>query len=232
MVARGADGIFRTEPHETHSNGGALPVTADDGQDWWTWVQDALDKERAALGPWIERQLGMFLSEWVTPLERQIKELELRLATLTGAIDVLRGRGAPGSFNVKGTFIADAVYLANDVVAFNGSSFVALKDRPGACPGDGWQLLASAGKRGARGERGLQGPCGKVRWLGLDTEKMTIKIMHSDGGTSVIPLRGIFSDVMIDRENYCIVIKMADGAEWRFSVREFFEQFNQETRGY
>jgi hypothetical protein len=42
-------------------------------------------------------------------------------------------------------------------VALNGSSFVALKDRPGDCPGDGWQLLASAGKRG---ERGLRGPIG------------------------------------------------------------------------
>ena len=45
----------------------------------------------------------------------------------------------------------------------DGSSFVALKDHPGPCPGADWQLLASRGSRGDRGlkgERGLPGPKG------------------------------------------------------------------------
>jgi len=47
---------------------------------------------------------------------------------------------------------------AGAVVALNGGSFVALKDAPGPCPGSGWQLLASQGKRGVAGEKGERGP--------------------------------------------------------------------------
>src|SRR5262245_13348602 len=68
-----------------------------------------------------------------------------------------------GSITVRGTFDATAEYRRLDVVAFNGGSFVALKDAPGPCPGPGWQLLASQGKRGiagASGERGERGPTG------------------------------------------------------------------------
>src|SRR5262245_42793069 len=68
-----------------------------------------------------------------------------------------------GSITVRGTFDATQEYRRLDVVAFNGGSFVALKDAPGPCPGSGWQLLASQGKRGvagASGERGERGPTG------------------------------------------------------------------------
>ena len=57
-------------------------------------------------------------------------------------------------------------YQALDIVALNGGSFIARKDNPGPCPGDGWQLLASQGKPGgqgkpgAAGERGERGPAG------------------------------------------------------------------------
>src|SRR5262245_10164958 len=67
------------------------------------------------------------------------------------------------SITVRGTFNETAEYRCLDVVAFNGGSFVALKDVPGPCPGSGWQLLASQGKRGvagARRERGDRGPKG------------------------------------------------------------------------
>src|SRR6516165_6242283 len=67
------------------------------------------------------------------------------------------------STTVRGTFDETADYRRLDVVARNGGTFVALKDVPGPCPGAGWQLLASQGKRGIageRGERGLPGPKG------------------------------------------------------------------------
>lgn len=64
------------------------------------------------------------------------------------------------SFSVCGTWSADGDYRAFDVVALNGSSFVARYDVPGVCPGDGWQLLASRGKTGAMGSRGDQGERG------------------------------------------------------------------------
>src|SRR5262245_49688519 len=68
------------------------------------------------------------------------------------------------SITVRGTFGATAEYRRLDVVALNGGCFIARKDAPGPCPGSGWQLLASQGKRGvagARGERGERGPKGE-----------------------------------------------------------------------
>ena len=64
------------------------------------------------------------------------------------------------SITVRGTFNETAEYRRLDVVALNGGSFVALKDKPGPCPGSGWQLVASQGKRGVAGERGERGPPG------------------------------------------------------------------------
>jgi hypothetical protein len=68
---------------------------------------------------------------------------------------------APGrdgkSLRHRGTFKEDSEYAAYDVIALNGGSFLALHDKPGACPGPGWQLLAGPGKRGVAGERGPQG---------------------------------------------------------------------------
>lgn len=60
----------------------------------------------------------------------------------------------------RGLWKVEDDYRALDVVAFNGASWVALKDEPGEPGGDGWMLLAKQGKRGPageRGERGLQG---------------------------------------------------------------------------
>src|SRR5262245_19224271 len=54
------------------------------------------------------------------------------------------GRGV----TVRGTFDEATDYQRLDIVAFNGGSFIALKDAPGPCLGPGWQLLASPGKRG------------------------------------------------------------------------------------
>ena len=65
---------------------------------------------------------------------------------------------------MRGTFNESADYRRLDVVALNGGGFVALKDAPGHCPGSGWQLLASQGKRAVlparRGKRGPPGPKG------------------------------------------------------------------------
>ena len=51
------------------------------------------------------------------------------------------------SITVRGTFDESVSYRRLDVAALNGGSFIALKDAPGPCPGAGWQLLASQGKR-------------------------------------------------------------------------------------
>jgi len=102
---------------------------------------------------------------------------------------------APGrdakSLRHRGTFKEDSEYAAFDVVALNSGSFLALHDKPGACPGPGWQLLAAPGKRGVAGERGPQGdrgpagPPGKdaatfVGW-DIDSASFTVTPVMSDG---------------------------------------------------
>jgi len=115
------------------------------------------------------------------------------------------------SITVRGTFDATAEYRCLDVVAFNGGSFIALKDAPGPCPGSGWQLLASQGKRGvagARGERGERGPKG-------------------DPGLSGVTI----CDWKIDRARYVATPVMSDGREGPpLELRALFEQFLHETR--
>jgi hypothetical protein len=70
--------------------------------------------------------------------------------------------GADGrSIVVRGTHSEDAEYSALDLVAMNGGSFIAKRDNPGPCPGDGWQLVASQGKAGKPGDRGAPGPAGR-----------------------------------------------------------------------
>lgn len=74
-------------------------------------------------------------------------------------------RGADGadgrSVTFRGAWTSDDAYQGLDVVMLNGSSFVAARDNPGACPGAGWRLLASAGGKGRPGERGPAGPAGE-----------------------------------------------------------------------
>jgi hypothetical protein len=103
---------------------------------------------------------------------------------------------------VCGTYREGGTYKYLDIVALNGGSFIARADDPGLCPGDGWQLLVSAGRagkpgpngeRGERGERGLPGSAPTiVRWE-INRASYTITPVMSDG--SAIPpinARGLF----------------------------------------
>ena len=74
---------------------------------------------------------------------------------------------------MRGTFDQCASYRRLDVVARNGGSFIALKDAPGPCPGPGWQLIASQGKRGAAGEKGERGAPGPKGDAGAATREKT-----------------------------------------------------------
>lgn len=88
------------------------------------------------------------------------------------------------SFRVRGTWDAAADYDALDVVVLNGGAFVAKRNNPGSCPGDGWQLMASQGKQGKPGERGPQGPKGDrgaaVVAMSVDDQGV-ITLVNSDG---------------------------------------------------
>ena len=109
---------------------------------------------------------------------------------------------------MRGTFNETADYRRLQVVALNGGSFVALKDKPGPCPGSGWQLIASQGKRGAAGEKGERGPRG-------DAEA---------SGATILGWK-------IDRERYVAMPVMSDGSEGpALELRELLEQFFSEVQ--
>ncbi len=86
--------------------------------------------------------------------------------------------GADGrSFAIRGTWEEAGDYRALDVVTLIGGSFVAKRDDPGACPGEGWQLMASQGKRGKPGEKGPAG----IGLRGLPGDSVTRMTVSDDG---------------------------------------------------
>lgn len=111
--------------------------------------------------------------------------------------DGLDGR----SFAVKGTWDEQAAYAALDVVATGGASFVARRDNPGACPGEGWQLLAAQGKRGQPGERGSAGAKGERGVAGPSVISATIGddglfvLTNGDGSKTTCDLYPILARV-------------------------------------
>ena len=111
---------------------------------------------------------------------------------------------------------ASVITAANgylEIVALNGSSFIAKIDEPGPCPGDGWQLIASAGKPGKpgmKGDRGEAGPKGEKGEAGLPA-------VHIVGWR-------------IDRKRYHIYPVMSDSREGKpIEMRELFVQYNEES---
>lgn len=101
-----------------------------------------------------------------------------------------QGPEGPAAYvgEARGLFDPEAEYRARDVVALNGSAFMAKIDNPGQCPGEGWMLLAQRGKRGDkgdRGEKGLEGKAGKdgAQPVGLkmDAETMEFRMILDNG---------------------------------------------------
>jgi hypothetical protein len=105
---------------------------------------------------------------------------------------------------VRGTFKDGEGYRAFDIVALNGSSFIARRDDPGDCPGAGWQLMSMQGRRGQQGQRGERGPAGPP-------------------GPAIESWR-------VDRERYQATPLMSDGSEGPLlDLRPLFEQFHTEA---
>jgi hypothetical protein len=111
---------------------------------------------------------------------------------------------------IRGTWQGDGVYAALDIVAHDGHSFIARIDRPGPCPGDGWQMLAM-GKRGKQGDRGLAGPAGPKGDAG-------------ESGPTIVSWR-------IDRASYQATPILSNGRRGApLELRELFAQYQAETR--
>jgi hypothetical protein len=101
---------------------------------------------------------------------------------------------------IRGTHSEVESYSFMDIVALNGCSFIARADDPGPCPGDGWQLIASAGKPGKPGPKGDRGERGtttivtsRFRGWKVDRENYTVIPINDDGSDGEpLPLRGLF----------------------------------------
>lgn len=105
--------------------------------------------------------------------------------------------GADGrSLDVKETYDPTKEYRHLQVVALNGASFAARRDNPGPCPGDGWQMVAAQGKRGAPGERGAKGDRGEPGQPVVDMsvdENGILTLMNGDGSKVTLDLYPLLS---------------------------------------
>jgi Collagen triple helix repeat (20 copies) len=114
---------------------------------------------------------------------------------------------------IVGTWREGEPYSFMNIVALGGSSFIARADDPGLCPGDGWQLIASAGRQGKpgpQGERGLPGTSGERGLPGITPSILGWKI---------------------DRAAYSATPIMSDGSDVEpLQLRPLFEQFHDEAR--
>jgi len=123
-------------------------ATTNDWSDWDRWLRGHLDRELGAL----HRALGQCLAEERQKIddrfERKTSEFEIKIAKLSGAVDVLRGAQPPPSakFPSVTAWRADMIYHEREVVSFNGGCYQATKDTARA-PGtsDDWTCLAASG---------------------------------------------------------------------------------------
>src|SRR5262249_29352511 len=123
------------------------------------------------------------------------------------------GRDAP-VLKICGMFNAYQKYQQFDVIEFDGSSFISVRDLdPGTVRGDsGWQLLSKNGSRGPAGEVGPRGRKGERGARGEDAPMITLWT--------------------IDRKRYRAYPTMSDGKMGApLELRPLFEQFCDEALG-
>ena len=194
------DGPQWSEPVHT-----PVPAVAktDPWAGWETWLAARLDTERGELVEIMGEVVAVLRRETAEAVEKGTAPLAGAIAELRGGLEVMRSLGHCG-LRLRGAFDGAAEYLAHDVVAHNGSSFVALRDKPGRCPGEGWQVLASRGERGERGGRGPRGerggrgePAPAVKgWL-VNKAKFTASPILTDGTVGAgLELRGLFQEFL------------------------------------
>jgi hypothetical protein len=123
---------------------------------------------------------------------------------------IARGARSP---EIRGTYEFGVQYKHLDIVASDGGAFIARKDNPGNCPGDGWQLICRQGKTGRPGAMGEPGPRGE-------------KGDKGEPGTDAPRL----VSCQIDIEHYSFSLVKSNGEVLlKAELRPMFDRFFQET---
>jgi hypothetical protein len=120
----------------------------------------------------------------------------------------LAGRGVDGdTWEMVGVWDAKADYRRGNVVALDGGTFVAVKDAPGPCPGDGWRQITTRGKPGPKGDagaRGATGPAGApgpaiIGWKLDDANYRALPLMSDGSECAPLDLRALFERYHAER---------------------------------
>jgi hypothetical protein len=112
------------------------------GSGWERWLRGHLNTELENL----HRALGQLLAEEREKLERKTSAFELKLAKLSGAVDVLRGaQPPPAKFPTVKAWSEDMIYHEGEIVAFDGGTYQAQRDTARAPGTRDWICLALAG---------------------------------------------------------------------------------------
>ena len=114
-----------------------------DWSGWEKWLRSHLDIEREIMVEACGEALGLVSQE----LRDRISPLELKLAELTGAIDILRGLQPPppAKFQTIRAWKPDTIYHEGAIVAFAGGTWQAQRDTARVPGAQDWVCLASAG---------------------------------------------------------------------------------------
>jgi len=113
-----------------------------------------------------------------------------------GADSMVPGPPGPEPYvgEVCGLFDPAREYRKYDLVMLGGSEWRARHDAPGALPGPGWALSASAGKAGQKGEQGQRGPAGSAATIAGWTvhDFHAIPVMSDGKEGAALDLRPLF----------------------------------------
>jgi hypothetical protein len=125
-----------------------------DWSEWERWLRGHLDIERQLLIESLGEALGLSRNGLRAEIEPRLSALEIKVAELTGAVDVLRGKQPPrpAKFPMVRAWQEDVVYHEADVVVCG--RLLSGGKRYCACPGHpGLGLPRHAGQRSRDRER-------------------------------------------------------------------------------
>jgi len=198
------DGLLWSEPSEPAAPAATAAAQAEAWSGWEKWLRSHLDIERDLTTEVTGEVVARLRVEMAEAVEKRIAPLAREIAELVGAVGVFKGLGPPPGIRFRGTYDSNVEYSIHDIVTKNGSSFVATRDKPGACPGEHWQLLGSKGSRGPAGPpgpRGMTGGRGEAApriktWL-VNKQTFTASAVMSDGTVSPpLELRPLFQQFL------------------------------------